>query len=103
MAANAAPSIRRDGAAGSVARSTVVISSLTRPPDIGASNGNRRCLFGGPQDDGGLRRSDPIEPANAFGEQLVEGRGVPHAHLQHEAVFTGDVVNFLDLWHRDER
>src|SRR4051794_9082607 len=97
------PSIRRVGAAaeGSASRSTVVMSSLARPRGVGAGNRNRGCFFGSAEDDGGLRGPNTIERADAVGEKLIEGGRVTDPHLQHEAVFARDVVDFLNLRHGD--
>src|SRR5262245_26323962 len=98
MAANAARTITRDGGATVGARwSTVVISSLGRSPRVGAGDRDLRRLLRGAQDDRRLRRTHALESADAFGEEIVERSGISNADLEHEAVFAGDVVNFLDF------
>src|SRR5688572_8979747 len=105
MAANAAAIISLLGApaAGEAPSSTVVISVLSRSSGIGAGDRNRRGLFGGSQDDRRLGGPHAVERTDALSEQIVQRGGVADAHLEHEAVFTRDVVHLLDLGKRHER
>src|SRR5690349_12136675 len=102
MAANAVRTTMRDGAP-PLARSAVVISRLSKARKVRAGNRNGGRLLRSAKDDRGLRRTNVVERTNAVDQQLIERRRVARAHLQHEAVFARDVVNFLDFWDSHER
>src|SRR5688500_11639207 len=102
MAAKAAATISGAGAPAAF-RSTVFISGLTGTTGVSTADRDRRRFLRSAQDDRRLRRADPIERPDAFGEEIVECGGVTNADLQHEAVFARDVVDLLDLRERDER